>query len=72
MNAISRAAEVVGSQKELADQLGVHPSFISQMANDLRRGPPTLCRKIQGLTNGAVTCSQLRPDIFGEPEDAVA
>ena len=63
---IKRAADAVGSQKELARLLEVSPSFVSQWAIGVRRVPPTLCRKIEQITDGAVTCSELRPDIFGE------
>lgn len=64
------AAKHFGSQRAFADELDVHPSMISQIANGRRRVPATMCRRIERLTGGAVTCHDLRPDIFGEPTQA--
>lgn len=69
MNPIKKAADLVGTQQELADKLGIHPSFVSQMISGHRKVPPTLCRRIEMLTRGLVKRAELRPDIFADAED---
>ncbi|HHW4672597.1 MAG TPA: YdaS family helix-turn-helix protein, partial [Xylella fastidiosa subsp. pauca] len=39
---IARAVEVLGSQKALADLLGVHPALVSQWVTSRRRVAPRL------------------------------
>lgn len=59
------AASHFGSQRAFADELEIHASMISQIANGRRKVPARMCRKIETLTGGDVTCHDLRPDIFG-------
>lgn len=66
MNSIKKAAQVLGSQQLLAVELGVSPSFVSQWSTGVRKVPATLCKDIERLTGGAVTCLDLRPDVFGD------
>ncbi len=51
-----------GGAKELADQLGVSKSFLSQMASGVSAISPKRCVEIEIVTNGAVTRRDLRPD----------
>ena len=61
---IKSAALIVGSQKELAKQIGLAPSFLSQCVSGHRKLPITYCGSIETLTKGIVTKEALRPDIF--------
>lgn len=65
--AIKKAADLLGSQKNLAEKLDVDPSFVSQWYTEHRKIPPTYCKKVEILTGNQVSCEELRPDIFGEP-----
>ncbi|MEQ4896299.1 YdaS family helix-turn-helix protein [Proteus terrae] len=51
-----------GGAKELADQLGISKSFLSQMASGVSAISPKRCVEIEIATNGAVTRRDLRPD----------
>ncbi|MCO1336800.1 helix-turn-helix domain-containing protein [Microbulbifer sp. OS29] len=57
----------MGTQKRIADLLGVSPACVSQWNRGVRKVPPRLCRAIEQFTKGAVTREELRPDIYGEP-----
>lgn len=60
---LQKAIDLFGSQTRLAEKLGVHPMVISHWK---KRGVPAgYCRKIEGISNRAVTAEELRPDIFG-------
>lgn len=61
MNAIKRAAQIVGSQKELARRLGVSKGAVSQWC--AQSVPLDRCIPIEQLTSGAVRCEDLRPDV---------
>jgi len=50
--------------KKLADFLGVHVSFISQIKTGHRKMPAKYCMKISKEFN--IPVEELRPDIFGE------
>lgn len=52
----------MGGAKELADQLGVSKSFLSQMASGVSAISPKRCVEIEIATKGAVTRRDLRPD----------
>lgn len=69
---IAVAVRLVGSQRKLAEALDVHPSMISQMVKDRRKVPATMCRRISAVTGGQVRPEELRPDVFGAPEDCAA
>ena len=77
MTPIDKAISAIGSQKKLADALGVSPQFINQIKR--RGGELTTdkvtpeqwvkvtaerCAKIEELTNGKVKKSELRPDLW--------
>lgn len=62
-HAIDRAARIIGSQAALAAALGVTRAAIPQWKDQGRRVPAEHCPVIERLTDGQVTCEQLRPDI---------
>lgn len=51
-----------GSQRNLADKIGITPVLISQWANALRPVPPERCVEIERVTEGEVSRKDLRPD----------
>ena len=59
-----------GLQNQLAKDLDISPVLISQWSTGARRVPGERCRSIEKATGGVVTCSELRPDIFGDPSQA--
>jgi DNA-binding transcriptional regulator YdaS (Cro superfamily) len=61
MSPIKRAAQIIGSQKELARRLGVSKGAVSQWADG--SVPLDRCIPIERLTSGAVRCEDLRPDV---------
>lgn len=66
MEAIERAAEVLGSQTALADLLGVSKGAVSQWKEPGRRVPAEYCPVIERATREAgkpVLCEELRPDM---------
>lgn len=69
-NPVKFAAEMVGTQRRLAEILGVPPSFVSQWISGYRKIPPTHCLRIEELSGGQVTCHELRPDIYPKTKAA--
>lgn len=63
MEAIDRAAEILGSQNALAELCGVSKGAVSQWKDPGRRVPAEYCPLIERATNGQVRCEDLRPDI---------
>ncbi|MGK5031481.1 transcriptional regulator [Janthinobacterium sp. MDT1-19] len=51
-----------GSQRDLADKIGITPVLISQWANALRPVPPERCVEIERATGGEVSRKDLRPE----------
>jgi len=67
---LDRAIETVGTAKALADALGVTKQAITGWR---RRGvPPERVLAVERVTGGSVTRYELRPDIFGAPQEARA
>lgn len=62
MHPIKRAAQIVGSQRELARQMGVTPGRVCQWATT-DRIIADYCPKIERITGGQVRCEDLRPDV---------
>ncbi|MGB4064225.1 MAG: helix-turn-helix domain-containing protein [Azonexus sp.] len=62
MNAIQKSCEIVGSQKALADFVGVTPGAVNQWMSGLRPVPVERCPAIELSTSGQVTRRDLRPD----------
>ena len=61
--ALEKAVTQVGSTQILADHLGVTKGAVSQWKLEGRRIPAEHCPLIERLTNGAVHCEELRPDV---------
>lgn len=74
MNAVGLAAEKVGGRARLADKLGVSQQTVSLWVRGRMRVTVERAVQIQGVTNGAVTVRELRPDlpadIFGPSPNA--
>lgn len=64
MNALARAIELVGGASKLARLLGApYPSTVTNWMLQKRVVPAERCESIEAITEGAVTCEQLRPDL---------
>lgn len=63
MDAIDKAAEIIGSQTALAALCGVSKGAVSQWKDKDRRVPAEYCPLIERATAGAVRCEDLRPDV---------
>ncbi|MEG0922803.1 MAG: helix-turn-helix domain-containing protein [Comamonas sp.] len=63
MTSILKAVELVGGVTAFAKALGVRPPTISQWLRGQRPVPAERCPAIERLTQRAVTCEQLRPDV---------
>lgn len=60
---VQRAVELAGSQTVLAGRLGRSQQFISWLLHSAKRVTAETALAIEGATDGAVTASQLRPDL---------
>lgn len=58
-----RAAAKLGSIAALARHLGVAPPSVHQWASGARQIPAERCPQIERVTQGEVTCEELRPDV---------
>ena len=58
---IEKAAEIAGSEKALADWLGVTKAAVWQWKQEGRKTPIEHCPEIERRTAGAVTRKDLRP-----------
>ena len=56
--------EPFGSKKEMADYLGISPTWLALIINQNRKVSRQLAKKIEKATQGLVTAKELRPDIF--------
>jgi DNA-binding transcriptional regulator YdaS (Cro superfamily) len=63
MNALEKAAGIIGSQAKLAGFLGVSKAAVNQWKLPGRKVPLKHCLPIEQITKGKVTCEELRPDI---------
>ena len=59
---IEKAAEIAGSEKALADWLGVTKAAVWQWKQEGRKTPIEHCPEIERRTGGAVTRRELRPN----------
>jgi len=53
-----------GSKREMADKLGISPTWLSLLINGSRQPSAALARKIEKATKGLVPAKTLRPDLF--------
>ena len=66
MKALDRAISILGGVCRTATSLGVVQGTVSNWRKR-ERVPADRCRAIESATGGAVTCQDLRPDVFGAP-----
>lgn len=52
-----------GSIARLAKAIGIKAPIVSFWANGKRQVPAERCPDIERITNGLVTCEELRPDV---------
>lgn len=63
-NPLARAIQIVGSQVALAAALGVRQGHVWKWLNTAVEGVPAkYCPSIERLTQGRVTCEELRSDV---------
>lgn len=53
-----------GFKAQFAEQLGISRSFLRQIEVGKAKVPPYLAKRIEQLTQGEVTKSELRPDLL--------
>ncbi len=53
-----------GFKSDFAHKLGVSTSFLRQMETGYSKIPPALAKKIEDVTNGDLSKSDLRPDLW--------
>lgn len=63
MTSIEKAIFVVGSASKLSRELGVTVQAVCFWRDGKRKTPADLCPDIERVTNGAVRCEDLRPDV---------
>lgn len=63
MSALERAIKIAGSLSQLAEAIDASPQVV-QNWRSRERVPPERCADIERATAGAVTCAELRPDVF--------
>jgi DNA-binding transcriptional regulator YdaS (Cro superfamily) len=72
MNAIRLAVDQIGSGVETARMCRVKPQMVSQWLHGVRPVSPRCALLIAAHPKVTVTCNDLRPDVFGEPQDIKA
>lgn len=63
MDLLTFTKQYPGGQVAFAKTLGVVTVCVNQWANGARKVPFERCIDIERLSNGVVTCEELRPDI---------
>ena len=53
-----------GSKAEMAQYLGISPTWLGQLLSGVRLASPKLAVAIEKATQGLVTRAELRPDLF--------
>ena len=61
---IQNAVDAAGSQKALAEALGISQQGVSYLLKDAKNCSTDIAMAIEKATNGQVTRSMLRPDIW--------
>jgi len=63
---IKRAIKKVGSQKKLAEAIGLSQQGVSYLLNSSSRVSAEVAIKIERATAGEISRAELRPDLFSE------
>jgi DNA-binding transcriptional regulator YdaS (Cro superfamily) len=58
------ADEPYGAKKEMAEFLGITPTWLGLLMTNKRKPSPLLAKKIEAATQKMVTARELRPDLF--------
>jgi len=61
---LERAIKILGDQSKLARKIGVKPQHVWHWQNKAKRIPAEYVLSIEKATDGQVTRSELRPDIY--------
>lgn len=56
--------EPKGAKVEMAQYLGITPTYMSLLIHNKRRSSPELAKVIEVATQGLVTRQDLRPDLY--------
>lgn len=56
--------EPYGAKKEMADYLGITPTWLGLLIRKAKRPSALLAKKIEKATQGLVSAKELRPDLF--------
>ena len=56
--------EPYGAKKEMAEHLGITPTWLSLLIRKARKPSPQLAKKIEKATQKLVKAKDLRPDLF--------
>lgn len=56
--------EPYGAKKEMAEFLGITPTWLGLLLKKKRKPSPALAKRIERATQGLVTAKELRPDLF--------
>ena len=59
------AEEPRGAKAEMAEYLGITPTWLSLIMKGERKASADLCVKIEKATQGLVKRKDLRPDLYG-------
>ena len=69
---IRRAIEIAGSQRALADRIGLSQQGISYLLNEAPQVSAEIAIAIERATENQVTREMLRPDLFGSSQEHAA
>ena len=58
----------LGTQKDMAKQIGTTQGYVSRLARGIEQVPPRLVRPIARATGNRCTPAELRPDLYGPEE----
>jgi DNA-binding transcriptional regulator YdaS (Cro superfamily) len=70
MTALEKAVEHCGGALALADKAGVSKATVYFWLSGKRNVGAKSAKRIEQATNGAVSCAELCPDVFGEAPQA--
>jgi len=73
IDALKKAANILGSQRAVADAIGIKQPSVNQILKRGKKVPAEWCIPLERATRAkgtTVTRHQLRPDLFPEAEEA--